>query len=222
MTTNQQPVLKPQSAFGQSALELDSDFAEMERLAAELQRLDIETESGLERARKLLTRFSECGQRVGTGVPVLARTLEEARGRAEKAAETVFARAGDIQKRQQEADRLLERFNSLGEMVGKINAMVTQLRKPGGAKLSDEERAMIARHMPEINVQLGKLIDEARKLKEDSHAANMKSLEKNAESLLQSMQAMSRKLNGIAEIAAGPSGGAPDPEQGPGRPPELH
>ncbi|MEW6057213.1 MAG: hypothetical protein AB1540_11420 [Bdellovibrionota bacterium] len=189
---------KDQSLFVQAALALDSDFAELERLSGQLERLPIESDSGLEQARKALTRFSECGSRIGEGVKILAKELEDSRSRAERAAQIVSERAVAIQKRFEQTEQMLARFRSLGEMAGKINAAVVQLQKPTqSGELSAEEKALLAKHMPEIDSNLAILLDETRKLREDAGAVNMKALEREADSMAQSLQSVRQKLSSM-------------------------
>lgn len=64
---------KDLSPFGQHALKLDSDFRELEELCGQIERLDLESDFGLDRAKQLLTKFSECGLRIGDGVQGFAK-----------------------------------------------------------------------------------------------------------------------------------------------------
>ena len=75
---------KEMSPFAQSALALDFDFRELDRLSGQLERCSLESDQDFEHARKLLAAFGDAGQRIGMGVQLLAKNLEEARQRAEK------------------------------------------------------------------------------------------------------------------------------------------
>lgn len=185
------------SPFAQAALALDDDFAQLERLSGEIDRLAIDTDNGLDRAKLLLVRFGECGERVGQNIQALATALSESQKRAEKAAQSVSARAALVQERQQEANRLLERFQGLGEMVRKVTEAVVQLQNPAKGALSPEEKALLVKHLPELNEKLGVLADEAFKIKDEARESKMKALEKDADALGQSMQAMRRKLSSL-------------------------
>jgi hypothetical protein len=68
--------------------------------------------------------------------------------------------------------------------------------------LSQEERAMLTAHIPELDQKLGLLIEEARKLQEDARAANMRTTERNADSMSQTLQSARRKLSVFVEKAA--------------------
>ena len=188
------------SPFGQVALALDAEFTQFNELSGQIDRLDIDSESGLERGKKLLAAFSECGERVGTGIQELAKQLDVARTQAESAAEIVTARASAIQKRHEESERLLVKFQTLADMVRKVTTAVAQLQKPAGGKLSDEDRAHLVQFLPEINTQLGVLFDEASKLQEEASAAKNKTVERNADYLRQSLQAIRGRLSLVADL----------------------
>jgi hypothetical protein len=114
------PDKKNLSPFGLAALALDAEFVELERLSGQIERIAIESDSGLERAQSLLIKFAECGQRVADGVIAFSKALQDAHVRAEKAGQTVWARAAVVRERQEETDRMLERFQMLSALVGKI------------------------------------------------------------------------------------------------------
>jgi uncharacterized membrane protein len=183
------------TAFADSAINLDSAFTELEELSGQIERLDIESDSGLERAKQLLGKFAEAGQRIGDGVQVLAKSLEDSRSRAEAAAQIVSARAGDIQKRQEENDQMLSRFGALGESVKKISEKIIQFKKPAGEKLSEDERDALTKQLPELDSQLSGLIDEAQGLRVDAQQLKLKSVERNADSLSQTLLSARRKLS---------------------------
>jgi hypothetical protein len=186
---------KDLSPFGLSAVSLDADFVELERLSRQIERLAIDSDSGLERAQRLLVKFAECGQRVADGATGFSKVLDEARARAEKAAQVVSARALEVQERQRENDRMLERFRLLSETVGQISALLAPFRRVAGSSLSQEDRVLIQQQIPDIDLQLGTLIEETFKLRQDAHDSKMRSVERNADSLAQTLASARRKLS---------------------------
>ena len=196
--------IKNLSSFGQSALKLDQDFTELERLSSQIERLSIDSDSGLDRAQEALLKFGECGQRIGTGIQGLATELNELRVRAEKAAQVVSDRAVLVQQRRTEIDRMLERFRMLGDLVRQTSATVAKFKKLSGEGVTDAEKALIAKQLAEFDSQLEPLISEIHKLKEDARNAKMKTLERNAESLWQSLDAARRKLShAVGSVSSG-------------------
>jgi hypothetical protein len=202
MTTKQN---KSQSPFAQAALDLDRDFTQFERLAREIERLSVNSDRGLERAGIMMGEIDAVRKRLETGMVALAKTLDDARERTEKAALTVSNRAQEIRERQLEAENMLTRYKTLGEMVKQITTALTQLRKPGAGEMTPEDQATLAKRLPEFNAQMDVVVNEARKLMDDAHQANMKTLERNADSLRQSLQAARNRFNIFVEKSAGGS-----------------
>lgn len=194
--------LKNLSAFGQAALTLDSDFTELEQLSGQLERLDIDSDNGLERGRQLLGRFGECGSRIGEGVQGLATNLEASRARAEAAAGTVAVRAAMIQARVELSEAMLKKFSALGEMVRGVTVAMGTVKKLTSSELSYEDRTMLLKHLADLDTQLALLIAEARVLKDEARAVNLKTIERNADSLGQSLDAARRKLSHSVQQAA--------------------
>lgn len=198
---------KSLSAFAQSALALDDEFNQFERLSRELERLSIHSDKGLERARALLGELDQCGQRIGKGMQTLATALDGSREQTEKAAQIVSSKSMAVQERQRETEQMLGRVKALGDMARQITTSVAQLRQPSVTDLSDADKQQIASRLPEINGQLGFLVEEARKLADDAQTANMKDLERHAQSLKQTLQAARNRLNLFVDKQVGVSQG---------------
>jgi hypothetical protein len=189
------------SAFAQAALSLDSEFAEFERLARELEKLPIDSESGMERARKLLGHFEGVGERIDEGMHALARNLDEARQRTEAIAQQVTERARAIQERQVQTNEMFERFQKLSDMARQITVAVGQLMQPRETELSSEEKNLILSKLPEVDEKMGVIVDEARKLMDDARHAKLKTLERSADSLRQSLQSARQKLSLVVDTS---------------------
>lgn len=184
--------------FAQAALTLDEDFQEFDRLAKEIERQNIESDTGFERAAKLLIKLDSCGKRISSGMQTMSSALEEVRARTEQAANVANTRAVAVQERQQLSEQMMERLQHLGDTVRKITTAVGELRQSSDM-ISDEDRAVLAERLPEFNAQLGMLVDEVQKLKVDATAAHMRTLERNADSLKQSLQRAKHKLSQLTE-----------------------
>lgn len=178
---------KHASPITQAAARLGDDILEMQRLSAELSKVEVNSDSGLDRARALLKHFTECSQRIGEEMKALGGALDEGRQQVEAAVETVAARASAIQERQAEAEQMLSRFNTLSDMVRKVADAVAPLQGQGHSK-------EVAERLPEIRTNLDVLIEEARSIKSQAKAANMRTMESNADSLMHSLQGIQRKL----------------------------
>lgn len=164
------------SEFVQSALELEEVFASIEGLAGSLDRLELNSEAGLERAKKLLVRLTERSQGLQGALETLLRTLETRRSSVEDAVATVNAKTPLIAEKFQEAEDKLERFQQLGVRVKELTAE--------------------APHLPseEVRKRLQELTAEAGAVQEAARLGKLRSLEKNAQNLRSSLKALSRKL----------------------------
>lgn len=189
---------KNATLLAQSALNLESDFAELQRLSEQIEGITVDTEGGMNHARKLLAKFGECGVRIGEGVQSLSKALDESRMKAEQAAELVAARAVMVQKRQEESDRMNGRFQALVERVHALTVSTAQLKKPEGETLTDDEKSALTSRLTQLDTELEQVITDMRALQADAHQANLKTLEQNADSVAQSMGAARRKLSSVS------------------------
>ena len=94
--------IKDATPFVQSVLTLDAHFSELSRLSARIDEMDMKSDFDIAQMRKLMNRFSECGQSVSEDIVALATQLNESRARAEAAAEVVAQKAVLLQARQSE------------------------------------------------------------------------------------------------------------------------
>ena len=100
--------------------------------------------------------------------------------------------------RKNEQNEKLEEFRILGENVRDLNAAISQFRPRQGEALTDESRSKLKSTIPGVESQLGVLIEELESLRESARNSRMKTLEKNAESLMQSLQAARKKLRDLS------------------------
>lgn len=185
------------SPFGQLALKLDQDFAGLERLAQQIERLDINTDNGLEHAIKLMGQFAQYGQGISEGIQHFAKALDESRARSEEAANLVAARAVEIQKRKEEHGLIEAKFNQLGAKVQVVNEGLMQMKRPTGEDLDPAARAEINEKLKEMDAHLGVFVEEAKNLKEEAESANMKKIGRDAESLHGTLLSARSKLSTI-------------------------
>jgi chromosome segregation ATPase len=166
-------------------LALDSYMTELERIGARINSIDMTSDCDVEFVQKLMTRFTECGQGVAAEVSNLAAQLHEAQARAEAVSEGVGRQAELFTDRRNEENEKLETLRSLGEKVRDLNAAIGRL---GG------DPAQLMSNMPVFDAQLSSFIQELETLRQSAHASRMRALEKSAESLMQTLQAVRKKL----------------------------
>jgi chromosome segregation ATPase len=177
--------VKRDSPLVKSVLALDTHLNELERVGTKINSTDMTSNVDLEYIQKLMTRFAECGQGISDEVTNLSRQLREAQARAEEVAQGVSKQADLLKIRRNEQDERLEEYRILGEKVRDLTAVISSFR---------DDRAKLIANLPAVESQMGILIEELQKLRTSARDSRMRALEKNAESLVQSLQAARKKL----------------------------
>jgi chromosome segregation ATPase len=175
---------KRESALVQSVLALDNYLSELERVGAKINSTDMMSDIDFEFIQKLMNRFAECGLGVSREVASLSDHLQEARTRAETVARGVSAQADLYKQRSNEHSEKLERLRQLGEKVRELSAGMSDRTKLSAADI------------PAVEAKLGVLIDELQDFQKSARDARMRTLEKTAQSLAQSLDAVRKKLRG--------------------------
>ena len=191
--------IKNPSPFLQSVLKLDNYFSELVRLGEKVETMDLKSDFDFEQAERLIKHFAECGEGVSQEVVVMSQALSDLRGQAEHAAKIVAARADVLQARKEEQQRKMEEFRLLGEKVRDLTTSLSGFKFQEGAQLSDEERSQLTSRLAEFEARLRPLIEEAQTLKKVGHESKIKILEQSADSLGQSLQAISQKISSVRD-----------------------
>ena len=181
---------KRESPLVKSVLALDDHLAELERVGTKINSTDMTSDFDIEFVHKLMTRFAECGQGISEEIGNFSAHLQEAQSRAEAVAREVSSQAQKFQARKKEQDKKLEEFRLLGEKVRNLTASIGELR---GTK----DRAKLTSNLPGFQAQLSELIEGLQNLRQAARESRMKALEKNAESLVQTLQAVKKKLSDL-------------------------
>lgn len=179
---------KRESPLIQAVLALDNHLAELERVGTKINSTDMTSDFDIEFVHKLMSRFAECGQGIAEEVSNLSTRLQDAQARAQEIAQGVSQQAEKFQARRKEQDEKLEEFRVLGERVRELNASIAEFRKT-------EDRATLASKLPALETQVTGLIDDLQNLRQSARDARMRALEKSAESLVQTLQAVRQKLS---------------------------
>lgn len=185
--------------FGQAALVLDGEFRQFEALVRELEHLGVDSDKGLKRGLVLVAEINSCRGRLESGMKGLGAALESVRQRNEAAEKVVAEKSADVQERQLKSEQLFLRLKMLGDLVNEMNDGVVKFRDQAAAAEAGNAPADLPERFAQFDSQLGRLVDEARKLVDDAHDANMKFLEQNADSLRQSLASARNKLGLLLE-----------------------
>jgi chromosome segregation ATPase len=191
---------KRDSLLVKAVLALDDQLTELERVGTKINSTDMTSDFDPEFIQKLMTRFAECGQGISEEVTNLSARLQEAQERAQTVAQGVSRQAELFSVRRKEENEKLEEFRILGEKVRDLNAAISQFRRPRGEGMTAEDRAKLTSNIPAVEAQVADLIDELQKLRQSARNSRMKSLEKNAESLTQTLQAVRKKLADLGQL----------------------
>jgi hypothetical protein len=85
----------------------------------------------------------------------------------------------------------------LGEKVRELSSSLMEFKELDGAGLSEDDKKKMSARLADLELSLRPLIDEATSLRKEGHSLKMKVLEQNADSLTQSLTAVSKKLSGF-------------------------
>ncbi|WP_413289206.1 hypothetical protein [Bdellovibrio sp. HCB337] len=191
--------IKNPSSLVEAIVKLDNYFSEMVRLGQKIDTMDLKSDFDFEQAERLIKLFAECGEGVSEEVINMSNALTELRAQAEAAASLVAIRAEQLQARKTEQAQKMEEFRMLGEKVRELTLSLSSFRIQEGQPLSIEEKARLAGRLEEFESRLRPLIDEANNLRREGQSAKMRILEQNADSLGQSLQAVSQKIHLLRE-----------------------
>ena len=186
--------MKNPSPLVESVLKLDNYLSEIVRLGAKIESMDLKSDFDFEQTQRLMNHFAECGQGVTDEIIQLSTRLNEARAQAEAAAAIVAARAELVQARQNEHQQKAIAFQALGAKVRDLTLSLNDLKRSEGETLSDEDRAKMSMRLTDFELQLRPLIEEARLMRQEAQASKLKALEQGADSLVQSLSAISQRL----------------------------
>lgn len=187
------------SSLAKSVLSLDEHFQELDRLSSQIGACDMMSEFDLERSRKQMNRFTECGQLVSVEITNLAGLLNESRLQAEASAQVVSDKALAMQARKNDLQEKLDAFNRLGETVRALTSSMGELKRPTDTVLADEDRARLSMRLAEYEIQLRSLIEETERVKKVACESKMNFLEKQADALNQTLVAASQKLGSLTQ-----------------------
>ena len=188
---------RQQSPLVKSVLALDQHLSELDRVGTKINSTDMTGDFDTEYIEKLMARFAECGQGVAEEVANLSTQLREAQVRAQAVAQQVTSQAELLGKRRAEVNAKLEEFRVLGEKVRDLNEAISPFRRHQGEALTAEDRAKLASNIPEFEARLSAVIEELQNFRKSARDSRMRALERNAESLVQTLEAARKKLSGL-------------------------
>jgi hypothetical protein len=141
---------------------------------------NLSTTKQLERANELLGEIAAAEAQLAERGQALARAINEAHQRQQETAQAIVDRLPAIKERNEQLQRLLAAFQSIGAEAGSLNA------------------ASGATNAGELAVTLARLAARAGTLADDARTAGFEELAREAHSLHQRLTATSKKLASVA------------------------
>jgi hypothetical protein len=185
------------SSFGRLAVQLDSEFSELTRISGQLQRLEIDSDSGLDRAVKLLGQFAEHGKNIAEGIQDFSKFLQEVRDQSEAATKVVAERAEVIRQRKEHQNQIQDKLNQITQSLKEANASLSGFRKEGKTEFSAEEKVQIKAQLERFGGEMKKFLVDAHSVKEEASQSNFKGIEREAQALLEALRSSSRKIDKV-------------------------
>jgi len=173
-----------------AVLALQEHLDELERIGERINSTDMSADIDIEFIQKLMLRFANCGQGITEEVSNLSFRLQDAQTRAQTVADKVSRQADAFNIRRNEYNEQWEKFRLLGEKVTQLNESISQFRQA-------EDRTARTSNIQNLEQQIASLIGELQNLCDTAQNLRMKTLQKNARSLAQTLQAVQGKLRDL-------------------------
>lgn len=189
------PSIHPEdlSPFGRLALKLDREFAELTKAGGQMSKVDLESDSGLDEGIKILNKVAAYGQSIAETMQEFSTSLQETRDAAEAATQLVAERAQVIKQRKLRQDELEQKMVQVKEDVKAVGASLSGFSMPAKDP-SEEDRRKIAAELERLQAPLTGFIEAAQALKGEAAGGNFKRLERQADAMIDSLQATRRKI----------------------------
>lgn len=191
------PNIRPEdlSPFGRLALRLDQEFAELARAGEQMARVDAESDAGLDEGLKILNRVAQRGQSLAGTMQQFSQALQEARDKAEAATRLVAQRAQLLKERRLRQDQLEERLSRIKDELKAAGAGLAAASKPLPGRPTEDDKRRIAAELQKVLEPLDGFIAAALAVKAEAGAGNFKRLERQADSIIDSLRASRLKLS---------------------------
>jgi chromosome segregation ATPase len=189
------------SPFGRLAVSLDADFTELTRLSRQIERLDMESDGDLERAVKFLTEFAARSTAIAGTIPEFSKALQDAQRQSEAAAALVADHAQRIKARKEKQQEIHEKLTQIKHEVKAVNDRLAGFRKPGKSEFSDEERRQVEAVFETVHAHLTRFIAQTQEIKDEAAEAKFKTLARDAQSLIDTLESSRRKVTQALKTA---------------------
>jgi uncharacterized protein YoxC len=192
----------PSSELVAAAEALDAQLTRFESLAEQFRKAPLNSEKNLERASKLLKDVAEQDQHLNAAVSALVAAVTKTRDRQQTQAESVNARAQDLQQRAEAFKVLLERYGALGQSAAELNQRMQEFATQRAKAQSSEQNAEVLGILDALNQRMGEVAEEASAVTKLGEEQDFTDIGRQADSLRQQLLSARNKLqllrNGLA------------------------
>jgi hypothetical protein len=182
------------SPFGRLALKLDRELSELARAGDQIGRVNLDSDNGLDEGVRILNRVAQLGESAAATMQEFSKSLDEAREKAEAATQLVAERAQIIKRRRQREDELREQLTQVKEGIKTLGAGLAGFNKPEKGELTEDSKRRIAAELERLQAPMTRCIEAAQAVKAEASRSNFKRLERQADSVIDSLQASRRKI----------------------------
>lgn len=193
----------PSSELVAAAESLDAQLTRFESLADQFRKAPLNSEKNLERASKLLRDVAEQDQQLNAAVSALVAAVTKTRDRQQTQAESVNARAQDLQQRAEAFKVLLERYGALGQSAAELNQRMQDFAAQRAKAQSSEQNAEVLGILDALNERMGEVAEEASAVTKLGEEQDFTDIGRQADSLRQQLLSARNKLQllrkGLAE-----------------------
>jgi uncharacterized protein YoxC len=184
----------PSSELVAAAEALDAQLTRFESLADQFRKSPLNSEKSLERASKLLRDVAEQDQQLNASVSALVAAVTATRDRQQVQAESVNARAQELQQRADTFKSLLDRYGALGQSAAELNQRMQEFAAQRGQAQTAEQNTQVLATLDALNERMGQVAEEAQAVTRLSEEQDFTDIGRQADSLRQQLLSARNKL----------------------------
>lgn len=184
------PPKKIESPLAKAAAELEAELSAYEKFVADVNRMNLNSDKSMRRAKELLEECAAGEQRMAERLQGFAAAMQQVQVRQQSCIQEAVAAARKIQERIEKRSALLERFSALGERARSLNEPVAALEaKDGEANAQD-----LLKTLGEVAARSEAVVAEATALSADADADDWLDIAREATALKQQLLTARNKI----------------------------
>jgi uncharacterized protein YoxC len=185
----------PSSELVAAAEALDDQLSRFESLAEQFRKAPLTSEKNLERASKLLQDVAAQDQQLNASVSALVAAVTATRDRQQVQAESVNARAQELQQRAETFKTLLERYGALGQSAAELNQRMQDFAaQRAKSQTAGEQSPELLGTLDALNDRMGQVAEEAQAVTRLAEEQDFTDIGRQADSLRQQLLSARNKL----------------------------